>query len=86
MSANEQPACETSFEEALARLQEIVNALESGEQSLEEGLALYREGAECARFCRERLEQARHEIALWQNGGETPFEAGDATGKTREEA
>lgn len=61
------------FEEAMARLQEIVTALEDGQQPLEKGIALYKEGAACARFCREQLEKARHEISVWQEGRVTPF-------------
>ena len=61
------------FEEAMARLQEIVTALEDGDQPLDKGIALYKEGAACARFCREQLEKARHEISVWQEGDATPF-------------
>lgn len=61
------------FEDAMARLQEIVTALEDGRQPLEKGIALYKEGAACARFCREQLEKARHEISVWQEGEATPF-------------
>ena len=38
-------------------------------------MALYREGVECARLCRKRLEEARHEVRLWQNGEEQDFDA-----------
>lgn len=61
------------FEEAMTRLQEIVDALEDGGQPLEKGIALYKEGAALARFCREQLEKARHEIAVWQEGEAVPF-------------
>lgn len=61
------------FEDAMARLQEIVTALEDGRQPLEKGIALYKEGAACARFCREQLEKARHEISVWQEGEAMPF-------------
>ena len=37
-------------------------------------MALYREGVECARLCRKRLEEARHEVRLWQNGEEQDFD------------
>ena len=63
------------FEEAMKRLQEIVAALEDGEQPLEKGIALYKEGAALARFCREQLEKARHEIMVWQEGEAAPFTA-----------
>ena len=63
------------FEEAMARLQEIVTALEDGQQPLEQGIALYKEGAALSRFCREQLEKARHEISVWQEGEAVPFAA-----------
>lgn len=59
---------ENLFEKKMARLQEIVDALESGNLSLEKGMALYKEGAACSRFCREQLDKARHELSLWQDG------------------
>ncbi|MBQ3060548.1 MAG: exodeoxyribonuclease VII small subunit [Desulfovibrio sp.] len=61
----------------MARLQEIVAALESGNLPLEEGMALYREGAECSRFCRQQLDKARHELSLWQDGAEQAFKLDD---------
>ena len=57
---------EMTFESALERLQKIVAALESGEMSLEQSLALYKEGHACALFCREKLQTARHELEIWQ--------------------
>lgn len=65
---------ENPFEKKMERLREIVSALESGDLPLDEGMALYREGVECSRFCRGHLERARHELALWQNGEERPLE------------
>lgn len=62
------PTKDNLFEAKMARLQEIVSALESGDLPLEKGMALYKEGAECSRFCREQLEKARHELSLWQDG------------------
>ena len=57
---------ENQFEKKLARLQEIVAALESGDLPLEKGMALYKEGAGCARYCRQQLDKARHELEVWQ--------------------
>ncbi|WP_165174704.1 exodeoxyribonuclease VII small subunit [Desulfovibrio sp. ZJ369] len=62
------PTKDNLFEVKMARLQEIVSALESGDLPLEKGMALYKEGAECSRFCRKQLEKARHELSLWQDG------------------
>lgn len=57
-----------TFEERMARLQEIVEALENGQPSLEEGMALYQEGMECSLQCRRQLEQARQQLTVWQEG------------------
>ena len=45
-----------TFEEALARLEEIVRALESGQSKLEDSLALYEEGIRLSRACNEKLD------------------------------
>ena len=55
-----------TFEKNLKRLEEIVTKLESPDLTLAEGLQLYKEGAECSRFCRQELENARHELEIWQ--------------------
>ena len=51
------------LEEALARLHEIVAALESGETSLEESLERYEEGMTLLRGCHARLTDAEQRIA-----------------------
>lgn len=56
------------FEAQLKRLQEIVAELESGNASLERGVALYKEGVNLARDCRERLQNARNEIRVFSRG------------------
>lgn len=53
-----------SFEERLARLQEIVTSLEAGNQPLDTGLALYKEGMALSQSCRVQLEQARNDIRV----------------------
>lgn len=47
---------ELSFEEAMARLEEIVARLESGNIPLEDTLRLFEEGMGLARHCASRLE------------------------------
>lgn len=51
-----------AFEEALGRLDETVNALESGQLPLEEALRLYEEGVRMARRCQEMLDRAELRI------------------------
>ncbi len=60
-----------TFEEAMKRLEEIVEQLEKGELPLEETLSLFEEGVKLSRFCREKLDEAekRVEILLKDEGG-----------------
>jgi exodeoxyribonuclease VII small subunit len=51
-----------TFEQAMARLEEIVGELESGGLGLEESLKIYEEGIELARFCTGKLDNAEQKI------------------------
>ncbi len=55
-----------SFEEAMERLEGIIQALESGDAPLEETLKLYEEGISLVRICSERLEQAEQKVKALQ--------------------
>ena len=61
------------FDTRLARLQEIVLALEEGALPLEESLTLYKEGMALSKSCREQLAQAQNEILLCTEDGPRPF-------------
>ncbi len=69
------------FESALARLEEITDLLESGDQSLENSIDCYTEGLEIARFCNEKLSEAGKKIKMITDKGgdlvEEVFEAAD---------
>ena len=72
------------FEAAMARLEEIVHALESGNLSLDESLRVFEEGTGLLRFCTRRLEAAERRIEiLLQDDGEArvePFRWEDGQG------
>ncbi len=51
-----------SFEDALARLEEIANRLESGELALDEAIALAEEGLKLSQFCEKQLTEAEGKI------------------------
>lgn len=53
---------ELKFEEALKKLEKIVEDLESGDLSLDEALRKYQEGIELSRQCCQRLENAKKKI------------------------
>lgn len=55
---------ETPFEDALAKLEDIVEALERGEIPLDEALKKYEEGVKLSRLCSERLAQAEKKVEV----------------------
>ncbi len=56
------PVEELSFEQAFAELEQIVQALEEGNQPLAEALALYERGMELAARCQQLLDAAELRI------------------------
>lgn len=53
---------EIRFEEALKKLEKIVEELEKGDLSLDEALKKYQDGIELSRICSQRLENAKKKI------------------------
>lgn len=72
---------ELSFEDALKRLEAIVQTLESGEASLDDSITLYAEGDRLRAQCEARLAAAQariDKITLGSDGkpaGTRPFDA-----------
>ena len=67
------------FEEALKKLEAIVDAMESGDLPLESLLAKYEEGTKLAKICQEKLAEAELKVQQLEKtaGGEMklkPFE------------
>jgi exodeoxyribonuclease VII small subunit len=70
---------EKKFEASLARLEEIVKQLETGDLPLEQSLKLFEEGIKLSRLCHKRLEEAERRVEILlknKNGTVTaqPFE------------
>ena len=68
-----------TFEEQLARLEEIVAALERGDVQLADSLALYEEGTRLIAACTKQLDQAEQKVVKLMKGAdgapvELPFE------------
>lgn len=61
---------EISFEAALARLEQIVRALESGEISLDRSITLYEEGVRLVGICSSTLSNAERRIKILVDSGE----------------
>jgi len=80
------PKKERSFEEAMARLEEIVAEIESEDLGLEKQFELFQEGMQLARFCDGKLSEVQKsvEIVLKEAAGEwktAPFATGEASGE-----
>ena len=72
---------EPTFEESLARLEKIVQSMESGELSLEKMMAGFEEGTGLVKLCSQRLNEVEKKIEkLVKKDGEVvtePFDAVD---------
>lgn len=59
-----------TFEQQLARLDEIVCQLEKGEASLEESLALFEEGSGLLQGCTRLLDKAEQKVVKLRKGAD----------------
>ena len=77
---------EMKFEEALKRLEKIVEELENGSLSLDESLEKYEEGIKLSKACSKKLEVARKkvEILLKSGDGSVELKAFDETAAEEE--
>ena len=71
-----------TFEQATARIDEIVRLLERGDAPLEKSLTMFEEGAKLINMCSKMLDEAEQKIVLLQrsaDGGheELAFSEGD---------
>ena len=67
-----------TFEENMARLEEIVTLLEKGDAQLGDSLKLFEEGTKLVNTCRKELDKAEQQVVKLMKGGdgapvETPF-------------
>ena len=53
-----------SFENAMKRLEEIVEILDKGEISLEESLKAFEEGMELSKYCAGKLAEAENKLKI----------------------
>ena len=68
-----------SFEESLAKLEEIVRHLEKGDLPLSESLKLFEDGTALLASCSKMLDEAEQKVVKLRKGSdrspvETPFE------------
>ncbi len=62
-----------NFENALKRLEEIIQRLEGGELSLDESLKLFEEGIELSRLCTKKLSETESKVEKLIKSGEKEF-------------
>lgn len=61
--ANQPDVSKMSFEDALAELEQIVRALEGGQQKLEDAITAYERGAALRKHCEAKLAEAEARVA-----------------------
>ena len=52
------------FEDAMKRLEDVVESLESGELSLKDSLQIFEEGMKLVSFCSKKLEEAEQKVTM----------------------
>ena len=77
------------FEEAMKRLEEIVEKLESGDIELEKSIELYEEGIRLSEFLNTKLEEVKKKIEVVEKSGDKlttkEFHPENASGDEKEE-
>ena len=53
-----------TFEASMARLEQIVRAMERGDVALEESLKLFQEGTDLVRNCQKLLDEAQMQVKI----------------------
>ncbi|MBU0782470.1 MAG: exodeoxyribonuclease VII small subunit [Gammaproteobacteria bacterium] len=70
-------AAPASFEEAVAELEALVNAMDSQNMGLDQLLTDYKRGAFLVKYCRDRLSHVRKEVAEIEQTLNEPNVEGD---------
>lgn len=65
---------EVKFEDALKKLEKIVEDLESGDLLLDEALKKYQDGVELSRLCAQRLDNAKKKVEVLTKNKKGSFE------------
>ena len=68
---------EKSFEEALARLEEIVALLDGGNAPLDQSLALFEEGAGLVKLCSIKLDNVEQRVKILVEGKDGELKEND---------
>ncbi len=63
-------AAKKTFEENMARLEELVGRLEKGDASLGESMTLFEEGTKLVSLCRKELDTAEQKVVKLSKGAD----------------
>lgn len=63
-----------SFESSLAQLEDIIQAMESGDMPLDAALASYKQGIELLKFCQAKLADAEQQLRVLENDELQPLD------------
>ena len=72
------PKSAATFETALAQLEEIIHAMESGDMPLESALSSYKQGIELIKLCQGKLADAEQQLKILENEELKPLDLPDA--------
>ena len=68
---------ELKFEDAIARLEKIVQTLEAGKCDLDESLGLFEEGVELVKLCSAKLDEASDKVRVLTVGKDPAVKSDD---------
>lgn len=71
-------ALPSSFEEAMAELEQLVARMEAGELPLEASVAAYKRGSELVKYCAAQLEKVDNQVKVLEGDMLKPFNANRA--------
>ncbi|UTY38742.1 exodeoxyribonuclease VII small subunit [Allocoprobacillus halotolerans] len=67
-----------TYEQAIQRLEEIVNSLENNEIALEDSIALFQEGIALSQYCDSKLKNIQEKVAqIYEDGQLKEFKDGE---------
>lgn len=70
----------SSYEQAAAELETLVQRLESGQMSLDDTLKAYARGAELLRYCRAKLQAVEQQVQILDGAELKPYASDRPTG------
>lgn len=72
---------ELTFEEAMEKLETVVNKLEEGDVPLEKAIRMFEEGMKLSKFCHDRLQNVEKQMTqvLTEDGELKPFSVSEDT-------